>query len=266
MKNQYVPIHSLPSDLHESRNIWENNYNKAEFVGANDNFKDEYNSLNYNYRGRHVSEKEDHCENHQVKNLESQIKELKDILFNEINKKDDIISQIAKENQELKNKLGNAKSKEKIKIPLNNKTVKNKTQNAEKNFADVNSYKIKIQQLQDQISNLSHEIYLNNTISRNDDEYIISQIEKWKNKAEYLTKLYPNTVADLKRQIFTQNMDFQTSINNTKESNNEIIDNLELAYQSLLGNTEFEKEELFREKEYLEQKTLEIKKALKINK
>jgi hypothetical protein len=218
-------------------------------------FKKEYSGLNYKYGLSQRSGGSGYNDD-KIKSLENQIKELKDIMLYQFSKKDDIAGAV-KENRETK--ANKAASSERIK-----KSVKSIPQ--PKAVVDTtDSLKTKAKQLETHLAELNNQIYFN-YVCEYDDEYIIAQIEKWKNKSEYLMSLYPNTVADLKRQIFSQNLEFQTNIEATKENNDQILYNLDGAYKSLLDQTEYDIQELLNEREALETKTKEIKKVLRINK
>jgi hypothetical protein len=223
-------------------------------------FKKEYQNLNYRYGLSQRSERSEYRDE-RIKYLENQMNELNDIMYHTIGKKDEYIDNMVKENQMLKEKIKTTGKATEVKLGSTTK-IPRLTKKPE---VSKETLKEQIIQLEAQILHLNNHVYIN-TALQNDDEYIIAQIDMWKNKSEYLMNLYPNTIADMKRQIFSQNLEFKTNIEATKENNNQILYNLDGAYRSLLDQTEYDIEELLKEREYLESKTKEIKKVLRINK
>jgi hypothetical protein len=266
----YIQINSLPSDVYSPRSpLFDTNYLKKTA-----DFQQEYRSLNYNYG---ISERSEAStlKEQRIQYLENQIKELKDNMYYEMIKKDECINNMARENIQLKTKLNfdkidktsTAKVNKQVPLPKQNKMKSNTTIEETTPTSPQNeNLKDKVKQLEGYINKLSNQIYINKTFYQNDDDYIMSQIDMWKNKSDYLMNLYPNTVADLKRQIFAQNLDFQTNIKETKDKNKQILVNLELAYESLFKKSEGEIEYLLKEREDLELKTKNIKKVLHIKK
>jgi hypothetical protein len=201
------------------------------------------NKLNYEYQENYSEDK--------INSLENLIRELRNNLLYEIDKKDEFIENVVKENRKLKEKLENKKIN---KIPKPNDEPEN-----------IAGLKLKIKNLEKVLTDLNNQIYINKTCNLNDEDGVISQIEKWKNKSEYFTKNCPIIIAELKQQIFSQNLDFENDLKSTKQNNTQILYNLEGAYQSMTSQTENEISELIREKDFLEDKMKEIKKVLKIN-